>query len=457
MDRFRCAWPLIWTVVVAAGAGCGPTAAGDFDGGPHGPCTAADPPRCEGLRHLTCQGGAWVSETCAVECVAATGCHACAPGERFCIGAEVHECQAGGQASTLLTTCPADQQCVAGACVAACEQALGTRSNVGCEFWAEDLPNEYYCTSLDGGKTCDTSSELGYGCAACEQFAVVVTNTSANSVHVTIEQNEAAPGAALRLTTVAEKDVGPGALELFPLPMREVDCTEWYTDTAGLLRRKNDSTSCLSSRAYRVTSDYPVVAYQFNPVQNDFSNGASLLIPTNGLDLDHLVLGWFTTQWGPATVLPGETAEGFPDHTAVTVVGVLPDTHVEVVTAHGLQASPDGTIPKTEAGGTVTATLGPFDVLNLSSYTDIDHQSGDFTGTRVRADKPIAVFSSTQRSVVPMAPTSYSPPPPMPSPYSLCCTEHFEQQMFPVSSLGTKFVLTRTPVRSSTNLVEPDM
>jgi len=37
-----------------------------------------------------------------------------------------------------------------------------------------------------------------------------------------------------------------------------------------------------------------------------------------------------------------------------------------------------------------------------------------------------------------------------------CCTEHFEQQMFPISSLGKNFAITRTPVRSTGPMIEPD-
>jgi len=69
------------------------------------------------------------------------------------------------------------------------------------------------------------------------------------------------------------------------------------------------------------------------------------------------------------------------------------------------------------------------------------------------------VFSSGQRSMAPDDPDGYSPPAPRPADYDLCCTEHFEQQMFPISSLGKQFVVTRTPPRqrgTSASQWEPD-
>jgi hypothetical protein len=120
------------------------------------------------------------------------------------------------------------------------------------------------------------------------------SSNSAPAVDPASTKNSCLP--ASQLSTVSQTQIPRESLEVINLPMREVDCTTWEKDTTGALRRKNDSQSCLSSRAFRITSSYPVVAYQFNPIINDFSNGASLLIPTTGLDDDYLVLGWSTSK-----------------------------------------------------------------------------------------------------------------------------------------------------------------
>jgi hypothetical protein len=64
----------------------------------------------------------------------------------------------------------------------------------------------------------------------------------------------------------------------------------------------------------------------------------------------------------------------------------------------------------------------------------------------VQAEGPVAVFTGGERAIVPG-----DVQPPQPSGYdpsNLCCTEHFEQQVFPLTALGTKFVTTRSPIRS---------
>jgi hypothetical protein len=213
------------------------------------------------------------------------------------------------------------------------------------------------------------------------------------------------------------------------LPRREVD---------GSLQGQDEGPGTnLSSRAYRIRTDYPVVAYQFNPIIQSFSNGASLLIPTSGLDTDYDVIGWPTAN----PISGGFTIPGIPDHSFVTIVGTGDAaTHVTVRT--GGPTLGGGGIAAAGAGGTISADLGAFDVLNIES-TGIP---GDLTGTQVLADGPVAVFSGGERAIVPgdvqpPAPAGYNPD-------DLCCTEHFEQQVFPLTALGTKFVTTRSPVRS---------
>ena len=147
---------------------------------------------------------------------------------------------------------------------------------------------------------------------------------------------------------------------------------------------------------------------------------------------------------------------GIPDYTNITVVGVKDGTEVEVTVAHPVQASKDNKVPATKKGGTIKVQLGAFDVLNINSIQDLGNVTGDLTGSRVKATKPVVVFSAAQRASVPYSIKDYNPKPPEPSgKYDVCCTEHFEQQMFPLSSLGKVFAVTRTPIRSSST-VEPD-
>ncbi len=409
--------------------------------------------KCNGEKYEYCENGQWKTKDCKAlneSCVEGVGCRLCDPDAKFCKGQVGYQCNKDGTKSTKLIICREDQQCIQGKCFNMCDLPLSQRSNVGCVFWSVDLPNEYYCMSIDGGATC-----LTYGCAACQQFSVVIANTSRYKALITIEANEAKPGEKPKLKKVAQQYVEKESLRTFNLPMREVDCSTWKKDKAGRLRRKGSSYSCLSSTAYRIKSSYPVVAYQFNPIKNDFSNGASLLIPENGLDTKYLVMGWSTTN--PIAIpMPGQAIEGVPDFTNVTIIGTRESTKVDVTLTHNIQGSPDKKVKATKKGQTISFNLGPFDVLNLNSIQDLGNITGDQTGTRIEANKPVAVFSGGQRASVPVSIKDYNPKPPEPSgKYDVCCTEHFEQQMFPISSLGKVFAITRTPIRS-TSSPEPD-
>jgi hypothetical protein len=422
------------------------------DGG--GPQCVTGEKKCEDSRWMVCTGGRWVIEDCGKDnksCIDGLGCRLCVPNSKYCKGLDAYQCSADGNSEKKLKTCRPDQQCALGECFDFCDLPQSNRSNVGCEFWAVDLPNEYYCMSIDGGATCMT-----YGCAACQQFSVAIANTSGYNVTITVDGNLAKPGEPLKVAQVRQVTVGPDSLEVIDLPMREVDCSEWYKDKNNRLRRKGESYTCLSSTAYRIRASYPVVAYQFNPIVNEFSNGASLLIPINGLDKDYYILGWSTAN-PIAMPMPGQAIEGVPDRTNITVVGVEDNTQVDVTLTHPTQASKDDKIPAGKKGDTISVTLGPFDVLNINSNQDLGNMTGDLTGSLVKADKPVAVFSAAQRALVPGFPLSiYNPKPPEPGEgYDVCCTEHFEQQMLPISSLGKSFIITRSPIRSKGS-PEPD-
>lgn len=393
----RSSW-LVLSVTVLLAA-CGPSAGGGDDDGDGGGDGGVNP----------CPGGCPEGKVCVPD----LGCRTCFPNQPTCVANDVWTCGPDGEPGAFDHACAPDEECQGGVCVTACARAAADRSNVGCEYWPVDLDNEY----------------SQFNDAAAEQFAIALANTSSFTVDVVVEQNNAPVGMPPQLSTVTTRQIPPSSLVVIDLPRREVD---------GSLAGMNEGPgTMLSSRAYRVRTSYPVVAYQFNPIVQSFSNGASLLIPTSGLDDRYWVLGWPTANpiAGPFPI------PGIPDHSFVTIVGVT-EAPVRVEVILGGPIVGGGGIPATPKGGMVTADLRAFDVLNLES----DGIPGDLTGTLVIANGPVAVYSGGERAIVPI--DVEPPPPPGYDPSMLCCTEHFEQQMFPTTALGKAFVTTRSPPRS---------
>jgi hypothetical protein len=318
---------------------------------------------------------------------------------------------------TIVCNASAGEVCAAGACANLCAQAEKDRSNVGCEYWAVDLDN------ANVGPTTN---------AASQQFAVVVSNAATNvPAFVTVEQDDALPGAPPNIRTVASATVTPNNLEVFKLGPREVDGSAPGTFNTG-------TGTALSRAAYRVRSTVPIVAYQFNPLENAnvFSNDASQLLPRSalggGAGRAYVVSGW--PQTIATSSVPSQNF-GQDLRAFVTIVGTAEKTTVKVRPA--TQVIAGGPFANGIAKGEeATVTLDAFDVLNLES----GGFNADFTGTLVDADGPIAVFTGSEASDAPFF-TILSE--------RSCCADHLEEQSPPLRTAGKEFVLARVPNRSS--------
>ena len=399
-------------------------------------------------------------------------CFVCVPNAVFCDGLTVRSCNPEGTASTEGETCDglAGETCdassgVAG-CFDACSLAADQRSNVGCIYYAVDLDN---ARVTDGsGNILDASAQ---------EYAVVVSNPSLLTADVTVEVNNAAPGAPPALSVVDNATVPPGGLHTFALGNRPVD--------GGGDTLNGMSGSTLTSNAFRITSTAPIVAYQFNPLDNTgtvFSNDASLLIPVTALGHDYIVIGWPQT----IAVTPNlNTNFGSHLRATLTIVGTADATTVSIALPPGvgIPAVPGNDVV-IAPGGTYTASLGPFDVLNLET----DDFAADFTGTFINASAPVGVFSGSEAADVPRwtsltpptCPLGGSPDPvnnaccadgsmatpigtcadgsaafPAYSGDRRCCADHLEQMLPPLTAVGSRYVAARTPLRGGP-LAEPD-
>jgi len=377
-------------------------------------------------------GSPGTAQVCPNACVPDKGCAACAPDALQCVGNEVHACSADGTISDqVIETCDVlnGGACSNGKCTTACILASDQPSNVGCEFWAVDL---------DQFDLLNNPADAPWG--------VALSNAGQSKAHVVIELNTAVYGQAPVPMVVWENDVNPGELFTPALPTREVDCGP----------KPGDATApgtCLSSNAYRITSTAPIVVYQFNVFENAYSNDASLLIPTTGLGQIYRIINW------PA----GHPVKlgGFPvDRSFVTVVGTKPNTKVTVRPTWKIRGN--APIAATPAGGEIVATLGPFDVLNLetddATLAELMNSKAatDLTASVVTSDKPVAVFSGVELTAAPGGVVDIPTYPGWPE-GDTCCLDHLEDQMFPVESIGSHYVITRSPVRSTSGYREPDV
>jgi len=359
-------------------------------------------------------------------------CVTCLPDRGFCDGQDARSCGPDGESSTYLATCDPSvgQACREGTCPNLCERAAEQKSNLGCEYWAVDLDNAALSLTRN---------------AAAQQYAVVVSNPHPDvPVEVIITRDDGAPGDATDETEVAQAIIAPLNLRVFKLGPREVDGSppgEYNTGTH----------TALSRRAYRVQSDFPVVTYQFNPLENVnvFSNDASLLKPIEALtyDGDNVTPAYVVAGWPQTIAITDDPDTNFSSQNPtnlrsfLTIVGTREDTRVRIrptiTTREG-----DGIPRSVPNGNAIELDLGPYDVANIETE-DLNAFDADFTGTIVESNRPIAVFSGSEASDAPRFDDLSE---------RRCCADHLEEQLDPIRTAGKRFVLAHSPSRTATVL-----
>ncbi len=458
---------------LAALAACGPggnnpdARTGDvIDAGSQ--CTAEGSQRCLGSTYQVCHNGNWDVDTqCPLKCDDALGCVACTPGVLSCNGQDVVQCDSQGNPGGVVMTCGATEVCSNGACVDPCEEAATNRSYLGCEYWSVDLdnatevlglptgsncttefgadakllPNVKVCTKPDTSTTpagtlvaglCDADDTCPDNTWTCEArsicgldaqhspFAIVVSNPQTKAVDVTIANGTG----VTKTVSVAASSVS----SLFPQQLGFPD--------------QSIDQSMKGKNAYKITSTVPIVAYQFNPLDNVgvFSNDASLLIPRTSFDTKYYALTYPTlTRRHPAT------GDGTNDYNGyVTIVAWQDGTHIDVTPKANVRANVAGGVAAITAGTKTSFVLDAFDVLNLESVGAATNGlvGPDLSGTLIESTdtKTFGVFTGTEASVL----TSDSPGIFYQGP---CCADHLEEMMFPTSTWGKTFAIARSQVR----------
>ena len=322
-----------------------------------------------------------VLESCPAAGVCNAGtCFNCYPSTKKCEGSVAYECQPSGAEWAATQDCgQAGLQCHLGVCLSPCGSDVKANTNAGCGFFAVDLDN---AVDSNGFETLDAWSA---------QFAVIASNTSLSEtadVTVTLPDGQ-----------VQHASVPPRSLETFLLPPS--------------YGQQNTQRSFSS---FHIESNQPITVYQFNPLSNAgvFSNDASVLLPAAGLGNEYYAISHRQIQ---------DVFRGF-----VTVVGISEaTTEVTITPTTATMAGDD--IPPLAAYQPHTFNLEQGEVVNIES----NQASGDLTGTHVKANGPIAVFSGHEAAVTSDA----------------CCADHLEQQMVPTKAWGREYVMTRSVARGA--------
>jgi hypothetical protein len=446
----RLAGALSALALLALSTACGPSGnrPGDDDGddGPSTNCSGSET-RCNGLTFQTCQNGTFVdTETCTGSsiCLPGTGCADCNPAVgQYCVGDTIYTCNADGTRGTEVQTC-AFESCAGGMCQDACSAAAQNRSYIGCEYWPVDLDNAVEIMGMQGSLDClltpDVTNvnlpvcpaQLGgrpYLCdygnvcpggGTCSSQAVCVLNAQQSPYAVVVSNPDPSNPVMVTLTNAAGTTMGmtvaAGAVQpLFPQMMGFADQSLDY--------------SGIESKAYKLTSDRPIVAYQFNPLNNVavFSNDASLLIPAHAFDTNYIALIYPTLTRAPL-------AHDYSGYVTI-VAAAAGQTTVTVKPTAGVRAG--NMVPAIAAGATQMFTLNQFQTLNLEAIAD-----GDLSGTEITCAPSCGVFVGTEASGISKDQGGN------------CCADHLEEQLFPSSTWGKVYALGRTQSRGAG---EPDL
>jgi IgGFc binding protein len=327
-----------------------------------------------------------------------TGCvpQVCSPNQRFCSDPQsVAQCDALGASGQVVDRCSGNSACAAGSCIDSCQAADINKSFAGCTFYSVDMDN--------------------YDVDDANENDIAVANQSNFTATVKIQVRQSATA----WTTLCMAGVPAGQTHVFPLTS---SCA--YDQIAPLDRHVEDS-ALRTALAYRVISDAPIVAYQYNSDDlngSASSSGASVLLPKATLGKKYYVLTW--PQPDPASSFNLSA----PDiaRSAADIVATADSTNVTVTSSTHIMMG-DG-VPAMNPGDTHTFTLNEGDVLQLETQNIGD----DLTGTYVEGDKPIAVFAGVECAVN-LAPGMATD--------GYC--DHIEEQLLPLVAWGKNYVAAR--------------
>jgi hypothetical protein len=296
-----------------------------------------------------------------------------------------------------------------------CEETVDVPTAVGCEFYAADLDN-WDNEGIGDDHNSDT-----------RPYAITVGNPQLdNDAYVEIFHGSDP------LTPIASFTVAADSThteELSGTSDSDIPCS----DCPILAESIDYDTNLLPAAGFRITSDVPVVAYQWNPYNagGAHTTDASLLLPSIHLDGDYIAAAWGGV--GDPVYIPGQDVRS-----RVTIVATEDETCVQYKPTTITAPSFSDSIPMVDAGGISDCVMmDQYDVLQLSPQDfpldDLGDPHEDLTGTIIVADKDIAVFGGHETAAIPAD--------------WACCLDHLEEQILPYKNWGTTTVMASLDAR----------
>lgn len=328
----------------------------------------------------------------------------CIPGQSNCLDAQTKQsCLDDGTGWAEPTLCTSGFTCIGGKCLSEClSDPKYNNSYIGCEYWTVDLDN-YHDMALMGSAHPD---EVPHG--------VVLANPGDAMGPATVTFTAIMTDIVL---DIPDQVILPGDVAVVELPRMDID-------GGGIF-----------DRSVRIKSNRPIVAYQFNPLDFHaaYSDDSSLLIPAEMLGTEYLILSYPTTPIEAMPIMSMPSQHGY-----FTVVAVEEgETHVKVeVTARADTITGETDVDFLMPGTEYEFTLTQYQVLNVQADGTKLTPIGDLSGSKVSADRRIAVFAGHEEAVVAA-----------PNAGDCCCAEHLEEQLFPVDTWDVKYHCVKARTR----------
>jgi IgGFc binding protein len=304
----------------------------------------------------------------------------------------------------VLSTCTADQGCANGQCIAdPCQAAEVSKSSYGCDYWALKTALR---PQADG---------------AC--FAAFVANTWGKPVHIQVDRGgQKLPDGFAYIPesvgqTIKYVPYDPAAglavgqvavlfLSRNPFGGSVVDCP-----VPAAVSEDTGVVGTGRGKAFHISTDYPVVAYQIVPYggAQAYVTSATLLLPTSAWDTNYIAINAYGSA--EPNYPGGNPSLAILAHQDNTTVSILPG--VDILGGPGVDPA--------KAGMTGKYTLNQGEFLQIT-------QPAELTGSPIQSDKPVGVWGAHTCMAVPAG--------------QIDC-DSGQQQIAPVRALGSEYVAVR--------------